>query len=108
MFVLPQFADGGRWVTSVILVNPTANPLVGTIQFLDPSGSPLTLNIGGPGNGKRNNSTFNYTIPGNSSFRLVTPGSGNTTNTGSVVVVPGSNTTAEDWRFILTVRQGLP
>jgi len=90
MVVLPQFADGGGWVTSVILVNPTANQLTGTIQFLDPSGSPVSLSTGG---GRKSfNSTFNYTIPGNSSFRLSTAGSGSTTQSGSVHVVPGSGT----------------
>jgi hypothetical protein len=89
MVILPQFADGGGWVTSVILVNPTANPLTGTIQFLDPSGSPVTLSTGG-----KSRSTFNYSIPGNSSFRLSTSGSGSTTNSGSVRVVPGSGTAA--------------
>jgi hypothetical protein len=87
--VLPHFADGGGWVTSVILVNPTASPIVGTIQFLSPSGSPLTLTAGG-----KRNSTFNYAVEGNSSFRLVTAGNGSTTNSGSVRVVPSSNTAA--------------
>ena len=99
--VLPQFADGGGWVTSVILVNPTDNPVTGTIQFLDPSGTPWALSAtsSGPGNGNGRNkttstSTYNYTIPGKSSFSLTTPGTGSTTKSGSVVIVPGSSTAA--------------
>src|SRR2546426_489854 len=30
--VVPQFADGGGWVTQIFLVNPTDNPMTGKVQ----------------------------------------------------------------------------
>jgi hypothetical protein len=87
--LLPQFADGGGWVTSIVLVNPTANPISGTIQFLDPSGSSVKLTVGG-----QTRNTFSYVIAGKSSFKLVTAGAATTTISGSVRVVPATNNAA--------------
>jgi hypothetical protein len=87
--LLPQFANGGGWVTSVVLVNPTDNPISGSIQFLDPSGSPVTLTAG-----DRPSKTFSYGVAGKSSFKLVTAGAGTTTSSGSVRVVPATGTAA--------------
>ena len=35
---IPQFADGGGWTTSVLLVNPTDTPIAGSVEFFS-SGS---------------------------------------------------------------------
>src|SRR5207244_9863030 len=87
--VLPQFADGGGWVTSVILVNPTDNAISGTIQFLDPNGATVRLSAGGPAR-----TSFSYAGPAQSSFTLATAGAGAATTSGSVRVVPTAGTAA--------------
>ena len=84
----PHFADGGGWTTEVILVNPTDSVLTGTVQFYDrgtveAGADPVDVNIGGD-----TDSTFDYTIPPRSSFRLPTSGEGATPVAGSVRVVP--------------------
>ena len=87
--LLPHFADGAGWTTSIILLNPTDSSISGTVQFRDPSGSPQTLIAGG-----QTNNVFPYAIPGSSSFKLLTAGAGATPNSGSVSVTPTSNTAA--------------
>src|SRR5262249_653226 len=44
--LLPHFADGGGWVTTVVLVNPNDSPARGSIEFLNPTGSVTTLAAG--------------------------------------------------------------
>ena len=74
--LLPYYADGGGWTTSVILVNPTDNPLGGAVQFRNGAGLIV--------------SAYPFTIPGRSSFKLVTSGQGSSTQSGAVLVVPDS------------------
>lgn len=86
--VLSQFADGAGWTTEVLLVNPTDNPISGTIQFLvGTTGAPLSLTANGTAG-----SSFSYMIASHSSFKLLTAGAtpGSTPVTGSVVVTPSS------------------
>lgn len=85
---LPHFADGLGWTTQIVLVNPTDSTLTGSIQFFGagtPSvaATPVTLTANG-----QSASSFPYTIPRQSSFKLVTAGGGPLTTTGSVRVVP--------------------
>jgi hypothetical protein len=87
---LPHFADGGGWTTQVVLVNPTDAAITGSIQFLGQgSGSapagPATVTANG-----QTAASFAYTIPRQSSFKLVTAGVGAQTQTGSVRVVPAT------------------
>ena len=84
----PHFADGGGWMTEVILVNPTDSVLTGTIQFYDKGtveagADPVDVNIDGS-----TDSTFDYTVRPRSSVRLPTSGDGATPIAGSVRVVP--------------------
>ena len=87
--LLPHFADGAGWTTSVILLNPTDSSISGAVQFRDPSGSPQTLIAGG-----QTNNVFPYAIPGRSSFKLLTAGASATPSSGSVSVTPVPNTAA--------------
>jgi hypothetical protein len=75
--VLPQFADGSGWQTQVILVNPTDSSMAGNITFLTPTGQTIGASSG-------------FSIPQHSSFKLVTPGTASTIQTGSVQVIPAS------------------
>jgi hypothetical protein len=72
--VIPHFADGAGWTTQVILVNPTNTTMTGSIQFAAPGGQTI--------------STSAYSIPQNSSFKLVTPGTASSVQTGSIQVIP--------------------
>jgi hypothetical protein len=80
--LLPYFADGGGWKTSVILVNPTDNTLTGTAQFLNSMGAASPL------------SKFTYSIARRSSFKLVTSGQGSSTLSGSLLITPDTKSVA--------------
>jgi hypothetical protein len=84
--VLADFADGGPFTTQAIPVNPTDSTLTGNIQFRDVSGGLLVLTANG-----QTLSTFPFSIPPRSSFKLLTGGSG---GLGSIYVTPdpGSST----------------
>ena len=86
----PHFADGGGWTTQVILVNPTDGTLTGTVQFFEQgtgsvAAQPVSMTIDGV-----TASTFSYTIPGRSSQRLQTAGTGSSIQAGSVRVTPST------------------
>lgn len=103
---LSQFADGGGWRTQVILVNPTDNPLTGTIQFLGDgtatvAAPPVTLTANGQAA-----SSFAYTIPRQSSFKLATSGAPSTTSSGSVRVTPTGNTVAPSALLVFSYKPG--
>jgi hypothetical protein len=83
--ILPHFADGGGWTTQVILVNPTDAAMSGNVRFLDPNGQVLTL-----GANSQELSTFAFSIPRRSSYKLMTSGAGSSVQTGSVQVVPAN------------------
>jgi hypothetical protein len=86
--VLSHFVDASGYTTSVLLVNPTDTPMSGTIQFRDDNGTIVTLTANG-----QSASSFSYTIPRRSSYKLQTAGVGNL-QSGSVTISPaaGSNT----------------
>jgi len=71
--VLPQFADGGGWRTQVLLVNPTEEPISGTVE------------IGG---------TYEYSIARRSSVKIATPGTDPAVHVGSVRVSPAAGSKA--------------
>ena len=87
---LPHFADGGGWTTQIVLVNPTDSTITGTVQFFSQgtataAGTAITLTANGsPAN------SFSYSIPRQSSFKLVTAGLLPSTAAGSVRVTPAS------------------
>jgi hypothetical protein len=86
--VVPHFADGGGWITQILLVNPTDGALAGTVQFTDQNGAKTNVTIAGT-----TGNSFTYAVPGGSSQKLVTAGTGTVTASGSVQVVPNGGGT---------------
>jgi len=83
---LPHFADGAGWTTQIILVNPTDSTIAGSIQLFGQGAAgvaagPLTVTANG-----QTAASFNYSIPRQSSFKLVTAGLLPSTVAGSVRV----------------------
>jgi hypothetical protein len=80
----PQWADGGGFTTSVILVNTSAALETGTLQPFADDGSPLTVKpVGGA-----SAALFNYSIPAGGVYVLQSDGSPATTQVGWVRVTP--------------------
>ena len=75
--VLPHFADGGGWVTQILLVNPTDTAMTGTVQYTNYSGANVTVG-----------SQTTYSVPRRSSQKLATPGSAAATTVGAVRIIP--------------------
>jgi hypothetical protein len=90
--VLPQFADGGGWTTQVILVNSTNSTMSGSITFLNPSAQQV-------------GASASFSIPQRSSFKLVTPGTSSTIQTGSVQVIPAAGSMTPSTVAIFSEKQ---
>jgi len=99
--VFPHFADGSGWITEIALVNPGDTPLTGRVEFRNPSGQNTNIGIGG-----QVNSSFAYSIPPKTSQKLQTSGTSNGITTGSVRVVPATNTAAPAGVVIFSLRTG--
>ena len=85
----PHFADGSGWATQVILVNPTVRTIAGTVEFLGQGSATTaaapavrTLEDG------RTGSSFDYSIPPNGSYRIVTSNPPGGVSVGSVRAIP--------------------
>ena len=85
----PHFADGSGWATQVILVNPTVRTITGTVRFLGQGSATAaaapavrTLEDG------RTGSSFEYSIPPNGSYRIVTSNPTGGVAVGSVRAIP--------------------
>ena len=85
----PHFADGSGWATQVILVNPTFRTITGTVQFLGQGSATTaaapavrTLEDG------RTGSSFDYSIPPNGSYRIITSNPSGGVSVGSVRAIP--------------------
>jgi hypothetical protein len=81
---VPDFADGGGYTTSIILVNATDLQLTGRISFLDTAGAATSVMIAGS-----SSDTFSYSIPPRGSVKVVTEGSAQTVRSGTVRILPG-------------------
>lgn len=102
----PHFADGGGWKTDVILVNPTDSILTGSVQFFSQGetgtpGAAATLVVNGA-----SGSSFSYSIPARSSFKLQTSNPDGGTRAGSVQVSPGAGTRAPSGLVVFSFRSG--
>jgi hypothetical protein len=86
----PQFADGGGYTTSLVLLNTSGSIEAGSFEIMDDNGSPLVVNqVGGtPG------SSFRYSIPPNGAFRFQTDGSSEGLSVGWVRLVPDAGTSS--------------
>jgi hypothetical protein len=67
---IAYFTDGGGWTTQVLLVNPSDTSIAGSVQFISRSGQLMQ--------------TTPYTLGPNGSTRIVTPGSNENMQSGSL------------------------
>jgi photosystem II stability/assembly factor-like uncharacterized protein len=80
----PQYADGGGYSTSFLLLNTTNGVEKGSLQFINKDGTPLSVTpVGGT-----EDSLFRYTIAPNGAFRFQTDGSPAETKAGWVLLIP--------------------
>jgi hypothetical protein len=80
----PQFADGGGYTTSLLLLNTSNQSESGVIHILDNQGAPLVVNqVGGTAD-----SSFRYLIPSGGVFRLQSDGFPASTRAGWVRLAP--------------------
>ena len=78
--LFPHFAEGGGWTTQMVMVNPTDDPMSGSIEFS------ATVTAAG-----QTGTIFPYTIPPRSSRRLRTAGTSTIIQTGWVRMTPSAN-----------------
>jgi hypothetical protein len=76
--VIPYFIDGAGWSTQIILMNPSAETMQGTIQLVDRATQATTSSVA-------------YFIAARSYSRLQTPGTSSSLQAGQVRIVPASN-----------------
>jgi streptogramin lyase len=84
----PQFADGGGYTTSIVLLNTSNGIETGTLQILDDNGNPIIVTQAESASG----SSFTYSIPAGGTFRFQTDGVPTTAKVGWVQVSPDSGT----------------
>ena len=84
--VFPHFSNGQGWGAQVILVNPTRQPIAGTLEFLGPDAAPLRVTL----DDGRMGASFPYSIAAHSAWRVVTANSADQTVSGSVRATPAS------------------
>lgn len=104
--VLAHFADGGGWATQVVLVNPTDNPLKGSLQFV---GQGSAGQIAQPAEVTVNGtiaSSFSYDLPARGVQRFSTEGNQSQTQAGSVWIVPAGDSSAPSALGIFTFSTG--
>jgi sugar lactone lactonase YvrE len=82
----PQFADGGGYTTSLVLMNTSDQIETGTLEILDNVGAPLVVNqVGGTAA-----SSFAYSIPAGGAFRFQADGASYNAKAGWVRLTHGS------------------
>ena len=81
--VVPQIADGSGYVTELILLNPAATPITGTVEF---SASVAT--------DRGTNTTFPYVIPPSGTWTLKTTGTRQDALTGFASITPAAGNVA--------------
>jgi hypothetical protein len=84
--VLPHFVTGGGWSEQIVLVNPTDEPISGTLRFLNPAGEPVSVETD-----LQFSNSFAYTIPPRSFWRIRTTNSGENVQAGSVRITAAQN-----------------
>jgi hypothetical protein len=68
-FYYPHIADGGKYRTNFILLNPSTSATTATLEFFGDEGTPLSLSIGGV-----QRSTYSVPLPANGVDHFVTDG----------------------------------
>jgi hypothetical protein len=89
--VFPHFADGGGWSTRILLVNPTDNPMTGSLRFADPAGRQLF--------------TMDYSLPPKGARQFATPGTGDAIRVGPVWVMPSSGNATPTGSLVFSYRK---
>jgi len=84
----PQFADGGGYTTSLVLLNTSSGTETGTLQLLNDQGNPMFVNQVGGTVGY----VFRYSIPNGGVVRFQTDGSPATTTAGWAQITPDPGT----------------
>jgi hypothetical protein len=82
----PQFADGGGYTSSLILLNTSTQTETGSLQIFDNNGSPLIVNQAGG----TTNYSFQYTIPAGGAYHFQSDGLSSAPS-GWVKVVPDTS-----------------
>jgi hypothetical protein len=86
----PQFADGGGYTTSLMLLNTSTTTETGKLQILDNNGAPFVVNQAGG----TTNSSFSYSIKPNGVFRFQTDGLPKEAQAGWVRLTPDTGKAA--------------
>lgn len=84
----PQFADGGGYTTSLILMNTSSSAETGLFQIMDKDGKPFIVNQAGGEAGF----SFKYSIPPGGVFHFQTDGFPDETKAGWVKLSPDAGT----------------
>jgi photosystem II stability/assembly factor-like uncharacterized protein len=84
----PQFADGGGYTTTLVLLNTSDQVETGTFEIRDNNGSLMTVREAGGGT----NSSFRYSIEPNGAFRFQTDGSPLNGRAGWLRLIPDAGT----------------
>ena len=107
-----QFADGGGYTSSIVLLNTSGNTETGMLEILDNDGNPLVVNqVGGTAD-----SSFSYSMNPGGAFLLRTDGFPAVANVGWVRLIPdpGTSTPAGSGVFgynpvdVLVSESGVP
>ncbi len=84
----PQFADGGGYTPTLVLLNTSDKVEVGTFQILGDNGVPFAANpLGGT-----SDSRFQYSIPPGGTYRFQTDGIPTSPNVGWIRLKPDAGT----------------
>jgi M6 family metalloprotease-like protein len=103
---IPHFADGNGIKTQVLLINPTDSPISGTIQFFGPGTASLPATAVNIRVGNQFTSSYRYSIPRRSSFKLATDGNAAALTHGSVRVQSASGSASPVPLVIFTYKSG--
>ena len=102
----PHFADGEGWITEVVLVNPTDDPMTGTVEFLGQGSSVANAELVNVTIDGQTKATFDYSIPGRSSRRLQTEGTNLPVRVGSVRARPIQGSTSPAGLSVISFKVG--
>ena len=98
---IPHWADGAGWTARAVIMNNTNRTVGGTAQFLGGNGTPATLTINGV-----TGTSFPYTIPPRSSIELVSAGTSETIQAGSVRLVPAAAESSQSGFATISFKAG--